>query len=520
MNASYYSDEDGLHKSPLLEAVRVKAIPSPSPPPPFPILNPYICPVTEHTDSTRHSHRASSPGQADQVLLGFMSPDHPDIARTAATEVLDSASQPENDASKQQRHGQQRRNRHSTDGPKIDPGSSDLVSVAQKAIAQASVKRSEIPALQLDMRRVSDPQSPTSPIPMSRARNDSEIGNLISGVAMVNTCNEQRMSPPWKGHFSPGRSPTDGRMLHDGERHDSTMSSRLRSLSIPQAIDYANTLPPFQLPQSPTPSINSPEARNPSLPSFRQLSDIAEAAARNKDADAFVQFLNQQRASISSPSGGAGQSPTSARRTFSISSQVSPTSTWLPSISSHTSPSTMQGDFSPRDPFSQGPQITLNTTTRRPSHPSDTSNLYLLSSSSESFSPTSQPSPNDNLQRLSMDGMRPILPPPHTQGQQQPTSLHSLPSLGLGGAFNCEFPGCTAPPFQTQYLLNSHANVHSQSRPHYCPVPSCPRAEGGKGFKRKNEMIRHGLVHDSPGYVCPFCPDREHKYPRPDNLQR
>jgi hypothetical protein len=40
------------------------------------------------------------------------------------------------------------------------------------------------------------------------------------------------------------------------------------------------------------------------------------------------------------------------------------------------------------------------------------------------------------------------------------------------------------------------------------------------GFKRKNEMIRHGLVHDSPGYVCPFCPDREHKYPRPDNLQR
>ncbi|KAK6601606.1 C2H2 type zinc finger domain-containing protein [Botrytis cinerea] len=45
-------------------------------------------------------------------------------------------------------------------------------------------------------------------------------------------------------------------------------------------------------------------------------------------------------------------------------------------------------------------------------------------------------------------------------------------------------------------------------------------SRGGKGFKRKNEMIRHGLVHDSPGYVCPFCPEREHKYPRPDNLQR
>lgn len=88
------------------------------------------------------------------------------------------------------------------------------------------------------------------------------------------------------------------------------------------------------------------------------------------------------------------------------------------------------------------------------------------------------------------------------------------------GAYVCTVVGCTAPPFQTQYLLNSHANVHSSARPHYCPVKGCPRSEGGKGFKRKNEMIRHGLVHDSPGYVCPFCADREHKYPRPDNLQR
>lgn len=88
------------------------------------------------------------------------------------------------------------------------------------------------------------------------------------------------------------------------------------------------------------------------------------------------------------------------------------------------------------------------------------------------------------------------------------------------GWFICPYVNCNAAPFQTQYLLNSHANVHSSARPHFCPVKGCPRSEGGKGFKRKNEMIRHGLVHDSPGYVCPFCPDREHKYPRPDNLQR
>ncbi len=101
------------------------------------------------------------------------------------------------------------------------------------------------------------------------------------------------------------------------------------------------------------------------------------------------------------------------------------------------------------------------------------------------------------LDRMSIDGM--TVPP---------------------GSYVCKVPGCTAQPFQTQYLLNSHANVHSSARPHYCPVPGCARGEGGKGFKRKNEMIRHGLVHESPGYVCPFCPDRDHRYPRPDNLQR
>ncbi|KAJ5115446.1 hypothetical protein NUU61_001205 [Penicillium alfredii] len=106
-------------------------------------------------------------------------------------------------------------------------------------------------------------------------------------------------------------------------------------------------------------------------------------------------------------------------------------------------------------------------------------------------------------------------------GSGDRTSLSSNPSTnGSIGSFKCTHPGCTAPPFQTQYLLNSHANVHSQDRPHFCPVEGCPRGVGGRGFKRKNEMMRHGLVHNSPGYVCPFCPDQQHKYPRPDNLQR
>ncbi|KAH7356440.1 hypothetical protein BKA65DRAFT_579331, partial [Rhexocercosporidium sp. MPI-PUGE-AT-0058] len=86
--------------------------------------------------------------------------------------------------------------------------------------------------------------------------------------------------------------------------------------------------------------------------------------------------------------------------------------------------------------------------------------------------------------------------------------------------FQCSYPGCTTRPFLTKFLLNSHANVHSSNRPYYCSVKGCPRGKSEKGFKRNNKKIRHGLIHSSPGYVCPFYLDREHKYPRPDNLQR
>ena len=135
----------------------------------------------------------------------------------------------------------------------------------------------------------------------------------------------------------------------------------------------------------------------------------------------------------------------------------------------------------------------------------------------------------------SMNGHHPRSTDYNSSTTETPSTEHSTPATSTStqdrmsidgitnpqlGLYICKVPDCTAQPFQTQYLLNSHANVHSSARPHYCPVKGCPRSEGGKGFKRKNEMIRHGLVHDSPGYVCPFCPDREHRYPRPDNLQR
>lgn len=127
--------------------------------------------------------------------------------------------------------------------------------------------------------------------------------------------------------------------------------------------------------------------------------------------------------------------------------------------------------------------------------------------------------PTDSVEskvRQLINALRPNSP--STSGSSRTASPAS--AAPSSGRFVCTWPGCTAPAFATQFLLSSHANVHSSGRPHHCPVPGCSRGLEGRGFRRKNELIRHGLVHDSPGYVCPFCPDSEHKYPRPDNLQR
>ncbi|KAH7418781.1 hypothetical protein BKA64DRAFT_208170 [Cadophora sp. MPI-SDFR-AT-0126] len=191
--------------------------------------------------------------------------------------------------------------------------------------------------------------------------------------------------------------------------------------------------------------------------------------------------------------------------TFSQSPPGRPPQHRFPAVTSHRSP-----PKSPNDVFQRN---------QLPS-PSRYYFAYVNQRLSQCNSePSQHQSPNDhsgsNTETLASDqsGSTPGL-----SGMNR-MSIEGITNPQVGG-YQCNYQGCTAPPFQTQYLLNSHANVHSQNRPHYCSVKGCPRSKGGKGFKRKNEMIRHGLVHDSPGYVCPFCSDREHKYPRPDNLQR
>ncbi|EXM12348.1 hypothetical protein FOTG_19151, partial [Fusarium oxysporum f. sp. vasinfectum 25433] len=87
--------------------------------------------------------------------------------------------------------------------------------------------------------------------------------------------------------------------------------------------------------------------------------------------------------------------------------------------------------------------------------------------------------------------------------------------------YRCTHSGCIMGPFRRSFELTSHMKVHSSERLYHCTVQGCPRNVKGEGFKRRSEMVKHGLTHNSPGYICPFCSPKKvkHRYPRPDNLQ-
>ncbi|KAM3088768.1 hypothetical protein ACMFMG_000397 [Clarireedia jacksonii] len=119
----------------------------------------------------------------------------------------------------------------------------------------------------------------------------------------------------------------------------------------------------------------------------------------------------------------------------------------------------------------------------------------------KSLSPTSDfmdnsrklnsPQDDDRWSRAATPGTDYSASTPSTRIDNQQISLDSISNPQIIGGYSCLYPGCTAPPFLTQYLLNSHSNIHSLSRPHFCPVKGCPRGEGRKGFKSKNQMKRH-----------------------------
>ncbi|CAI9632319.1 hypothetical protein GT037_004789 [Alternaria burnsii] len=513
-SVEYYQDDEFLPKSPLLTARFVKATPSPTPPP-------QITTVVRH-QLIRQSIR-TRPTQGDMVLIREMDPNRPDIAQKASEQALNS------DSESDQGPG-------SGDDEMPDVETSNTATVLSppnhgQPIPSTTRPANQQPTLLEVLASAPDPKATAThrdsviedevirPFGFAAANRRTSQPSALNGVrSNVNGTNRTPSISTALSNVSlqpPNQLPNSL-----SQENDSATSPGLRQLTIPQRGGLsADTLPALQ---APSPARDA-AAGSPSqqLPSFRHMDDIARSATSDHEATRSNSISFPHRQSVSS----VGQSPTSIVRALSISSH-SPATPFPPlsassPMSAHEIPH--RGDLFLRTSGGGA----FGTDARRPSHAASDNSPYTATlhsastsdsyQSSDGLSPGTQPTPIEPRQRhMSLDGALAsrVLPPPLNSGLQQQSTSHIV------GCFKCDYPGCTAAPFQTQYLLNSHTNVHSSNRPHYCPVKDCPRGEGGKGFKRKNEMIRHGLVHQSPGYVCPFCPDREHKYPRPDNLQR
>ncbi|KAI6828379.1 hypothetical protein KC340_g9144 [Hortaea werneckii] len=308
-----------------------------------------------------------------------------------------------------------------------------------------------------------------------------------------------------------------------GAVHGSAISPTVDKHFISTGQPTVDTLPAVQTVPKPDQG-ESHSPRKERLPSFSQftgqLNELAEAAATREPQQPFGHRHSQSFGSATSQSSAVAYSTPAFARRPSI--QTSPVSNYAQSIRSPTNTVNDNSQAVYGSPKQYAAPLAYFSHRRLSNTHDGVTSIYPASlPSAGTSSSESHGHPGSSTDGYSTTHTTPIDQPPTIDGNPRPILP---PPPGMPGTimmgFKCDYSGCTAPPFQTQYLLTSHKNVHSSSRPHYCSVNGCPRSEGGKGFKRKNEMIRHGLVHSSPGYICPFCPERDHKYPRPDNLQR
>jgi hypothetical protein len=280
-------------------------------------------------------------------------------------------------------------------------------------------------------------------LPSRRASEVSHGSSLSNGVRQ--NSGDAKTTSGVNYATYPANLPSQRRDSTAISHHQDELTTGLHQLQIPE---NDNRLPIIQ-PQTPLNDAPSPGPQ-PSLPPISHITgDIPRSASISEDVRTNGGLAHRQ--SISSLT----QSPTSRVRQMSISSHTqTPVS---PFPLSASSPMSANSDLNRGDIFlrSGSGHVFDN---RRPSQASEDRRYSTIHSastsegyqSSDGPSPGSQQTPVENRQRhMSLDGTLAtaiILPPPNGSGIQQ-LGQHSM------GAFRCDYPGCNALPFQTQYLL-------------------------------------------------------------------
>jgi hypothetical protein len=430
-----YGSDDERPGSPLLVPQTINYKPADSPPPFLPAKSSSSSPEStpppgsaRSKKTLRKRRKRTQPSQGDSVLISYLDPNRPDIAREAGERALNSASQSEAGGSDDEAMG---------DRPNVPPN--DQAPNILRKLAQDSLHQIDEPL---------DGSDPSDPPQHEHVRGP--------GFAVVNGINGHDVKREPMGPVDPKdtdaavglqkmseSSPKDRRTPKIKTSSDEKSGDELPATS-PNlrkfAISASEGSPMQQLPaiqKSPpqSASASSPDGAQ-SLPSLQ----TALADAEIKDPDVRQMNGSSPVARTAYPP-LAGQSPPLNRvdgRQIAAHfphHQQSSTSSPFAQLSPQSSKE-LQG-MSP--PGSTHPKLYRSSTKGdTPFTPSTLSDHQPTPQSTEGSS--AYPTPQEH--RMSIDGERALI-----NGPLAPNGPFS------SSGFKCTHPGCTAAPFQTQYLL-------------------------------------------------------------------
>ncbi|KAL6715720.1 hypothetical protein ACLMJK_006681 [Lecanora helva] len=438
--AELYDFDDGLtRRSPPLERQIVNLRPSPSPdylPPPERSPTPPER-QSRSSNSTKKRRPKAQASQGDAVLVGFMGGlNHPDLATRAGEEPL--AQSDDSDIETPMDVDDK--------GP-TDEGASQLVQLAENALPLVASNHGD-DENQPSSTKIENPRPPRPKLltqgsgskKHTRAFSNSQIHmhNPESNAAV-------RFSTSHENGSRSAHSPTSDVSSGKDNPGSAAISPILRKFTIPNSErSPAETLPAMQ--NSPPPSsAKSPNAQQ-NLPSLRDtvLEPLLESRSPNETAP-----HSMTRAGLSVNNGSLNSPPVNSMtpRSGQFPSPQTVINGHLNSSLSHGHPSPAYSDASPRDrdsgnmsqPTGKPSSQAYYSHGRTPQSDELTPQSAESQLSSSSFSTASSPLHH----QMEADRGRPTLPP-----------LTGLPNGPLlTGSFKCEYTGCSAAPFQTQYLL-------------------------------------------------------------------
>ena len=435
--AETYDSDDGLiQRSPPLVPQIVNLKPSPSPdylPPPERSPTPERQSRSSNLNSKGKKRRPKAQAsQGDAVLIGFMGGlNYPDLATKVGEVPL-----PQSDDSDVDDSMDVDGREHTDETKSNSDKNNDLVQLAENV-------------LPLDERNgehgtsKNEHSRPTRPKILTQT-------SLPEPKDELHVKTEYHQSSPCTGGSSPKRTKHGPNSSHSpsgtshkkGDYDSGAISPMLRRFTIPNSErSPTETLPAMQ--QSPPSSASKSPNCQHSLPSLRaiQLEPLLDGRSPNENGPHGI-----KRAPFPLSNGTVKSPPLNpiAPRPIQYPSPQTRMNSHFHQQFPHGQPSPAHSDASPRDSANMSPpgkpmHSQYYASGRTPQSEELTPQSAESHLSTSSFSTAPSPHPH----HMDLDRNRPILPP-----------LSGMDSGSLIiGTFKCEHAGCTAPAFQTQYLL-------------------------------------------------------------------